>query len=78
MNISRQSLEIILDLIEIKISALHIHDNDDARELNKLRKCKQELMTFLNELSSSSLEKVESRDPKRPPVHDNCIWQSTE
>lgn len=44
MILSRQSLEILLDLIEIKVSALQIQDRDDARELNKLRKCRQELL----------------------------------
>lgn len=44
MALSRHSLEILLDLIEIKISALQIQDRDDARELNKLRKCRQELL----------------------------------
>ena len=47
MTISRESLEIILDLIEIKMSALQIHDKDDAREVNKLRKCRQELLNNL-------------------------------
>jgi len=44
MTLSRQSLEILIDLIEIKINVLHIQDKDDARELNKLRKCRQELL----------------------------------
>lgn len=47
MTISRESLEIILDLIEIKMSALQIHDKDDAREVTKLRKCRQELLNNL-------------------------------
>ena len=53
MTISRESLEIILDLIEIKMNALQIHDKDDAREVNKLRKCKQELISFLSELNEN-------------------------
>lgn len=48
MKISHESLEIILDLIEIKMNTLQVQDKDDARELNKLRKCKQELMSLLN------------------------------
>ncbi len=42
--ISQKSLEILLDLIEIKVSSLQIQDRDDAKELNKLRKCRQELL----------------------------------
>lgn len=52
MLLSRQSVEILLDLVEIKVSALQIHDRDDARELNKLRKCRQELVSEHKELTA--------------------------
>ena len=61
MKISRESLEIILDLIEIKVNALQIHDKDDAREANKLRKCKQELQSLLSQLASKP-HKIHSKD----------------
>ena len=63
MNISRESLEIILDLIEIKVNTLQIQDKDDARELNRLRKCRQELLSFINHLSSKPLK------PKKSEAH---------
>lgn len=50
MTISQQSIEILLDLIEIKVNALQIQDRDDARELNKLRKCRQELLSEQNKI----------------------------
>lgn len=56
MIISRESLEIILDLIEIKVGALQIHDKDDAKEINKLRKCKQELLLIINQLNLNALK----------------------
>lgn len=49
--VSQQSLEILLDLIEIKVSSLQIQDRDDAKELNKLRKCRQELLSEANKVS---------------------------
>jgi len=49
--VSQQSLEILLDLIEIKVSSLQIQDRDDAKELNKLRKCRQELLLEVNKAS---------------------------
>ncbi len=52
MTLSRQSLEILVDLLEIKINALHVQDRDDARELNKLRKCRQELLLDLTQTNS--------------------------
>jgi hypothetical protein len=69
MIISRESLEIMLDLIEIKVNALQIHDKDDAREVNKLRKCKQELISLLGELNETSPPpqtplKIETKNPR--------------
>ncbi len=58
MTLSRQSVEILLDLIEIKINVIQIQDRDDARELNKLRKCRQELLSERN--------KVSLKSPKKP------------
>lgn len=58
MVLSQQSLEILLDLIEIKVSSLQIQDRDDARELNKLRKCRQELLLVLNNTSKKDSEKL--------------------
>jgi len=55
LMVSRQSLEILLDLIEIKVSSLQIQDRDDAKELNKLRKCRQELLSEADRENSESL-----------------------
>lgn len=75
MSLSRQSLEILLDLIEIKVNALQIQDRDDARELNKLRKCRQEILFHLNQLSRKRNEKSPEpenfvgRRPRRSQVY---------
>lgn len=42
--LSRQSLDILIDLIEIKLSAIIVQDKDDLREVMKLRKCRRELL----------------------------------
>ena len=52
MILSRHSIEILLDLIEIKVSALEIEDYEDEREMTKLKRCRQELKTALQNLSS--------------------------
>lgn len=69
MTLSRQSLEILLDLIEIKVSNLHIQDREDARELNKLRKCRQEL---LSNGAESSLKQMEE-SPKSRSSHPHRV-----
>jgi hypothetical protein len=48
MKFSKQSVEILLDLVEIKISAMHIHDREDARELMRLKSCREELLEEKN------------------------------
>ena len=63
MTLSRQSAEILLDLLEIKVGALQIQDRDDARELNKLRKCRQELLSARNQINPKNKEKCEEPAP---------------
>jgi hypothetical protein len=42
--LSKQSLEILLDLVEIKLSTIIVQDKDDVREIKKLRNCRSELL----------------------------------
>lgn len=52
MSLTRQSLEMALDLVEIKLAALEVQDKDDARELTRLRRCRQELASELSSLQT--------------------------
>lgn len=63
MLLSRQSVEILMDLIEIKVNALEIQDRDDARELNKLRKCRQELISEHKQLNPKRKERLLESTP---------------
>lgn len=58
MALSPPSVEILLDLLEIKMGYMHIQDRDDAKELLKLRYCRQELLKMLdaNATTSTSCE----------------------
>jgi len=40
---SKQSVETLLDLVEIKISYMDVLDRDDAKELRVLERCRDEL-----------------------------------
>ncbi|MDR0555913.1 MAG: hypothetical protein LBG20_02805 [Holosporaceae bacterium] len=42
--LSKQSLDILLDLVEIKLSSIMILDKDDIREIQRLKNCKNELL----------------------------------
>ena len=60
MSLSPQSIEILLDLLEIKMGYMHVQDRDDAKELLKLRYCRQELLMMLEEIKKQGI--------KKPPV----------
>ena len=47
MALSKRSIEILIDLIEVRISVLMITDQEDTRELKRLQRCKQELENVL-------------------------------
>lgn len=47
--LSRQSLEILLDLVEIKLSSMIVQDKEDIKELRKLKICKSELIACTRE-----------------------------
>ncbi|HEX4111884.1 MAG TPA: hypothetical protein VH020_05055 [Stellaceae bacterium] len=46
MSLSRQSVETLMDLVEIKISYMDVLDRDDAKELRALERCRDELKAF--------------------------------
>jgi hypothetical protein len=43
MSLSRRSIEILLDLVEIKISYMDVADRDDARDMQLLERLRAEL-----------------------------------
>jgi hypothetical protein len=47
--LSRQSLEILLDLVEIKLSSMIVQDKEDIKELRKLKSCRAELIACTRE-----------------------------
>jgi len=46
MTLSKQSIENLLDLVEIKLSCIEVIDREDARELKQLRTCRDELLSL--------------------------------
>lgn len=53
MALSLQSIESLIDLVEIKVSVMEIHNRDDARELEKLGATWSELITQLADRKSA-------------------------
>ncbi len=63
MTLSRQSIEILLDLLEIKVNAIEVQDKDDARELNRLKKCRKELSYIHSQIAGIPKQKALEQKP---------------
>lgn len=46
MNLSKRSIEMLLDLVEIKLSYMDISDREDARDMEILERCRDELQSL--------------------------------
>jgi hypothetical protein len=46
MNLSKRSVEMLLDLVEIKLSYMDISDREDARDMEILERCRDELQSL--------------------------------
>jgi hypothetical protein len=49
MNLSKQTVETLTDLVEIKLSCMEVWDKDDRRELKALEQARAELQKLLGE-----------------------------
>ena len=59
--LSKQSVDILIDLVEIKLSAILVQDKDDLREVNKLKHCKSELLNFKKTFSRDRIGMEQAR-----------------
>lgn len=48
MALSRRVVETLLDLVEIKLSCMEVHDREDSREASCLEACRRELQALLS------------------------------
>jgi len=46
MGLSRRSIEVLLDLVEIKLSYMDISDREDVRDMKLLERCRDELRSL--------------------------------
>jgi hypothetical protein len=46
MSLSKQSIETLLDLVEIKLGCMEVYDREDGRELDMLEACRRELIAL--------------------------------
>jgi len=69
LRLSAQSVEILLDLVEIKLGAMDIEDRD-AQMIGSLRRCRDELKLIEDAARARSMK----RGPGRParPVYEGA------
>lgn len=80
MTLSKQSIEMMIDLVENKLSCMEVWDREDRREADTLQRCLAELRALAGaqEASPESTGLTDKltgpihrrgRRPKGPPVH---------
>ncbi len=67
-HLSRKSLEVLMDLIEIKIGLLSVTDHDDEREMKNLKNTRRELLITLNQVPSKRIKREITAYPDVPPM----------
>ena len=61
MALSRKYVEVLIDLLDIRMDTFIVQDHDDMKELMKLKKCKRELQRILKIIAKNK-EKSEESD----------------
>jgi len=46
MSLSKRTIEMLLDLVEIKLSYMDVSDREDARDMQILERCRAELRSL--------------------------------
>ena len=71
MRFSKRSIETLLDLVEIKLSAMEVSDREDARELAKLECARDELLELKSALVAQRGRRpvAEVPPPQVEPAH---------
>lgn len=52
MSLSKRVIETLIDLVEIKLSCMEVHDREDTREITSLENSRQELQDLLARITA--------------------------
>ncbi len=66
MSLSKRTIEMLLDLVEIKISYMDIADREDARDLQALERCRAELRALDRREAAEVVAFASSGSVRRP------------
>lgn len=64
LPLSNQSLETLIDLVEIKLSMIEVVDRDDAREMKSLERCLIELTSLKGTAPAAEAPRRRGRRPR--------------
>jgi hypothetical protein len=67
MKFSKRSIEALLDLVEIKLSAMQVSDREDAREFAKLESARDELLELKTLLATQRSHRPSMAPPPSQP-----------
>lgn len=56
--LNKELIEMLIDLVEIKLSYFEIQDREDVKELKKLKSCSKELKKFLTSAKNEEIEQM--------------------
>ena len=65
MTLSKRVVETLIDLVEIKLSCIEVHDREDASEKLALELARRELAQARDSAPDSGLRRRDSRTPLR-------------
>ena len=68
MSLSRRSVDMLLDLVEIKISYLDVADREDAQDLVVLERAREELRSLTGIASGAAASVALGRRVGRPRI----------
>ena len=75
MSLSKRSIEMLLDLVEIKLSYMDISDREDARDMQVLERCRDELRSL--ERAPQPLMLADADAPAGRPGRASDAFQPT-
>lgn len=68
-NLSRQAVEMLIDLVDNKLTCMEVFDRDDAREQNLLQHTMDELARLSRIVPQAAQPKRRGRPPKAALQH---------
>lgn len=73
MQLSKRTLETLIDLVENKLSSMEVWDRGDRRELNQLQQCLRELNAVSNNGGQIDGMGTPRRRRGRPPKLESAV-----